>query len=79
MMNHQTVTPPSGGGGRWREVVEVQGHPETGVLFSGRAYPLSKITILKDGQKAIETIAGPDAQFRVKLTDLNPGNYNFTK
>ncbi len=60
-----------GGGGGSRP-------PDTGVTFSGRAYPLSRVTILKDGVIAVETIAGPDARFRVNLLDLNPGNYNFT-
>jgi hypothetical protein len=67
--------PPSGGGGGGGGG---SAPPETGVLFSGRAYPLSKVTILKDGQKVVETIAGPDARFRVRVSDLSPGSYNFT-
>jgi hypothetical protein len=51
---------------------------ETGVIFSGRAYPLSKVSILKDGQLAVTTIAGPDSNFNVKLTDLSAGDYNFS-
>lgn len=69
-----TPPPPSGGGGGGGGTTP----PETGVLFSGRAYPLSKVTILQDGQKVVETIAGPDARFRVRVSDLSPGNYNFT-
>jgi hypothetical protein len=49
----------------------------TSVIFSGRAYPLSKVGVLKDGQLAITTIAGPDANFSVALTGLAPGNYTF--
>jgi len=70
-----TVVPPSGGGGGGGGG---NNPPETGVTFSGRAYPLSKVTILKDGVIEIETIAGPDAKFRVSITDLTPGSYNFT-
>ncbi len=72
-----TVTPPSGGGGGGGGGGGTR-PPETGVTFSGRAYPLSKVTILKDGVITVETIAGPDARFRVSLGDLSPGNYNFT-
>ena len=47
------------------------------VILSGRAYPLSKLIVLKDGQIAVSTIAGPDARFEVSLTGLSLGNYNF--
>lgn len=63
------------GGGRGGVIIF---QPETGITFSGRAYPLSKVTILKDGQIALETIAGPDARFSATIADLSPGNYNFT-
>lgn len=68
--------PPSGGGGGGGGgTVPVF---QTGIKFSGRAYPLSKVTILRDGQIAIETIAGQDARFSATLGNLTPGNYNFT-
>ncbi len=69
--------PPSGGGGGGGGGASGN-PPETGITFSGRAYPLSKITILKDGVIAVETISGPDAKFRVSIADLTPGSYNFT-
>ncbi len=50
----------------------------TAVTFSGRAYPLSKVTILRDGNIAITTIAGPDARFSVTLENLTGGNYTFS-
>lgn len=69
------VTPaaaaPSGGGGTVSVIT-------TGANFSGRAYPLSKVTILKDGQIAAATIAGPDSNFSISLTGLSDGNYNFS-
>lgn len=63
----------SGGGGGGGIVSVVT----TGANFSGRAYPLNKVTILKDGQIAATTIAGPDSNFSVSLTGLSGGNYNF--
>lgn len=71
-----TVTPsPSGGGSGGGGG---SGQTITGVTFSGRAYPLSKVTILKDGQLAITTIAGPDAIFSLTLSGLSSGSYNFS-
>ncbi|MFA6194356.1 MAG: dockerin type I domain-containing protein [Patescibacteria group bacterium] len=52
--------------------------PITSVTLSGYAYPLNKITILKDGQIALTTIAGPDAIFNAVLTGLTEGFYNFS-
>lgn len=70
----QCTLPPvsSGGGG------SAYTPPITGVIFSGRAYPLSKVTILKDGQTATSTIAGPDANFYILLSGLSSGNYIFS-
>jgi len=67
------VVPPSGGGGGGggSAIITQQ------VIFSGRAYPLSKVTILKDGQTAINTVAGLDATFNVSLANLSSGSYTF--
>jgi len=65
----------SGGGGGGGGVVTII---TTAVNFSGRAYPLSKVIILKDGQLAATTIAGPDANFNVSLSDLSGGDYTFS-
>ncbi len=59
-----------GGGGGYSSLI-------TGVTFSGRAYPLSKVSVLKDGQLAITTIAGPDANFNISLSGLSSGDYIF--
>jgi len=72
----ELTTPPPGGGGGGGGGGSTP--PETGVNFSGRAYPLSKVIILRDGVIAVQTIAGPDARFRVSVGNLNPGSYNFT-
>jgi hypothetical protein len=63
----------SGGGGGGGGTISTG----SAVTFSGRAYPLSKVSVLKDGQIAVTTIAGPDARFSVVLSGLNAGSYNF--
>lgn len=68
------VVPPSGGGGGGGG----GGEPTiTEISFVGRAYPLSRVTVLKDGQIAVTSIAGPDSKFRISLSGLSAGNYNF--
>jgi hypothetical protein len=66
---------PSGGGGGGGGYITPS--VVTQVIFEGRAYPLSKVVVLKDGQIAVSTIAGPDANFYVSLTGLSSGNYIF--
>lgn len=69
-----TPTPPrsSGGGGGGGTSVT------TSVIFTGNAYPMSKVGILKDGQLAVSTIAGPDGKFNVTLAGISSGNYVFS-
>jgi hypothetical protein len=62
----------SGGGGN------ITPAPVTSVILSGRAYPLSKVNILKDGQLALSTIAGPDSNFTATIGNLSSGNYTFS-
>ena len=52
--------------------------PVTSAVFSGRAYPKSTVTLLKDAQIAAATIAGSDANFQISITDLSGGNYIFS-
>ena len=66
-----TPAPSGGGGGGGGGSVAIKNI----VTVSGRAYPLSKVTLLKDGQKAITTVAGPDANFEMSLTGLSAGQY----
>lgn len=74
-----TTPPPRGGGGGGGGGATLPPLPaQTSVTFAGRAFPLSRITILKDGQIAVTTIAGPDAKFYVALTGLASGNYLFS-
>jgi hypothetical protein len=51
---------------------------ETVVNFTGRAYPKSTITLLKDAQIAATTIAGSDANFQISISGLSGGNYIFS-
>ena len=67
--------PPSGGGGGGEAYI--QPAPETKVIFSGRAYPKSTVTLLKDAQIAATTIAGVDANFQMSISGLSAGNYIF--
>ncbi len=66
-----------GGGGGGGPPAMPPGIPNTNVVFSGRAYPLSRVTVLKDGQIAVTTIAGPDSNFSVTISNLSTGNYTF--
>ncbi|MEK7510375.1 MAG: dockerin type I repeat-containing protein [Patescibacteria group bacterium] len=63
----------AGGGGGGGIVAQ----PQTAAVFSGRAYPKSTVTLLKDAQIAATTIAGSDASFSIKLSGLSTGNYIF--
>jgi hypothetical protein len=63
--------PPSGGGGG------VPYFAPTTVVFSGKAYPKSVVTLLKDAQVVAQTVAGPDANFSITLTGITGGNYIF--
>ena len=68
------TAPPSGGGGGGGG----GGGIITSVIFSGRAYPGSAVTLLKDAQIAATTVAGPDAHFQVNITGLSGGKYIFS-
>ena len=65
-----------GGGGGGGGFVPLP--PVTSVVFSGRAYPQSSVTLLKDAQIAATTIAGANANFQISITGLSAGNYIFS-
>ncbi len=50
----------------------------TNVVFSGRAYPLSNVSLLRDGVVVATTVSGPDAKFTVSLAGVSSGNHIFT-
>lgn len=68
------VVPPGGGGGGGGGG---SNNVDTGIIFSGWAYPSSEVRLLKDGQIIASTVAGPDAQFSIEAVDLNSGNHTF--
>lgn len=67
-----------GGGGGGGSSSSGEGSGNAGIVFTGRAYPLSQVKILKDGQLVLSTIAGPDSNFTATLSGLSSGNYNFS-
>lgn len=76
--NEISVVPAAtGGGGGGGGGGSGSGSIATGVLFSGYAFPLSTVTIMKDGIRVLETIAGGDARFSARLGNLSSGTYNF--
>ncbi|MEK7082687.1 MAG: hypothetical protein AAB972_00825, partial [Patescibacteria group bacterium] len=66
---------PSGGGGSSSGGYVA---PSTEVNFSGRAYPKSTVTLLKDAQVTTTTVADPNANFSIKLNSISAGNYIFS-
>lgn len=61
-----------GGGGGGTKTSKAQ------VVLSGRAYPKSTITILKDAQVVATTVADADARFQVNVAGLSSGSYIFS-
>lgn len=48
------------------------------IVLSGRAYPRSEVTILKDAQVVATTIADDNAHFQVLIKGLSSGTYIFS-
>ena len=70
-----TYTPPTsggGGGGRGGSAGGAQ------VVLSGRAYPGSEITVLKDAQVVATTVSDESAHFQVLIKGLAAGTYIFS-
>lgn len=84
----QTTTPSSvggsgssstGGGGSSGSVASMTTLPLTStVTLSGRAYPQSTVTILKDAVVAATVHVGEDAKFSVTIRGLSGGTYLFS-
>jgi hypothetical protein len=71
---NSSVASSGGGGGGGGGVAVAQ----TGVSFSGRAYPLNRVDLLKDGVIVASTVAGPDARFSISITGINAGSHIFS-
>lgn len=72
--------PPSGGGGGGGGGggEEQTNTSRNYAVFRGIAYPGSKVTLLKDGQRAAATTASPNGSFEITLRKLAPGTYTFS-
>jgi len=68
----------SGGGGGGGGSPYTPPAQQTTVNFTGRAYPKTSVTLLKDAQVAATTVTGSDANFEIALADLSAGNYIFS-
>lgn len=66
--------PPSGGGGGGGGVTV----PVTKVIIQGIAYPNASVNILYDGQLASIIKSDSAANFKVEITALSAGTYNFS-
>ena len=64
----------SGGGGGGG----VSNSSKAQVVLSGRAYPMSTITVLKDAQIVAKTIADEGAEFQINISGLSSGAYVFS-
>jgi len=51
--------------------------PSTYMIFEGKAYPNSLVTLLKDAQIATTTVADANANFQINISDISGGNYIF--
>ena len=72
------TTNSCGGGGGGGGGAYIPPPPQTVVNFTGRAYPKSTVTLLKDAQIAATTVAGSDANFQISISGLSAGNYIFS-
>lgn len=50
---------------------------ETKVIIKGKAYPLSSVTVLKDGKVITIATADSQADFKVEITDITAGVWTF--
>jgi hypothetical protein len=69
-----TTTTTTGGGGGGSSPIYI---PSATVNFSGRAYPLSRVVVLRDGAPVVSTIEGPDARFNISVTGVSAGTATF--
>lgn len=65
-----------GGGGGGGEYVPISS--SASVTFSGRAFPNSTVTLLRDAALVGTTVAGGDANFQMTVNGLPTGNYTFS-
>ncbi len=66
-----------GGGGNVAPPVDPNLFPTTGVVFIGKAYPSSNVSLLQNGRLIVRTISGPDATFLISISNATPGTANY--
>lgn len=71
-----TLAQNTGGGGGGSSNTSVKSGGQ--VVLTGRAYPRSKITVLKDAQVVLTTIADDNATFQVGVQNLSAGSFLFS-
>jgi len=64
---------PAGGGGGGPAYLL----PETRVTFRGRAYPGSRVFLLRDGARIAAVLSDNNANFEISAAGFGPGAYNF--
>lgn len=52
--------------------------PYTNVVFTGKAYPLSKVTLLKNSEFSSSTIANSKGDFQINISNISGGYYIFS-
>ena len=65
-------TPNNNGGGRGVGIIP------TTINFSGMAYPMSRVTILRNGVIVLTTVADSQANFLASLNNASVGTYTFS-
>ncbi len=73
-----TGTPSGGGGSNGFSSTVTPATTGATVNFTGRAYPLSTVTFLKDAQVFASTVADSNANFQLSLSGLSSGSYVFS-
>lgn len=67
-----------GGGGGAPTIPPTTGVGSSVVNFSGRAYPSSKVVVLRNGVNFVTTISDPTASFSISARNLSEGEQIFT-
>ena len=74
-VNPPPLPPTGGGGGGWGYIPP---SVITSAVFSGFAFPKTRLTLLKDAQIVASITAGDDGSFKTSVSNLSSGNYIFS-
>ncbi len=73
-----TPSPSSGGGGGGGAGGGYVSPSGATLVFSGKSYPKSVVTLLRDAQVAASVTANSDSTFSIRLDNVTPGMYLFS-